>query len=205
MIFYFVRHGESVANVERIVSNRGFQHPLTEKGLQQAKILAETMKDIEITQIYTSPLQRAVQTAEILGESKNIKPVISDALREGDCGVNEGRSDPEVWEGFDQLWAEWVEKENFDACFDGGESFNDLVTRFVPFIEGLIKEHADTDTIVCVAHGMTYVVGLSEALTNVDLQYTYSHGMGNTSYVKTELTNEGLVCLEWCGNLIENK
>lgn len=66
MKFYFVRHGESETNVHGIFSNRGYQHPLTKKGIQQAQELVRQLAGASINRIYTSPIMRAVQTAEIL-------------------------------------------------------------------------------------------------------------------------------------------
>ncbi len=77
MRLYFVRHGESEANLARQFSNRGFKHPLTPRGVTQATELAARLAGQGIAQIYTSPLQRAAQTAEILAEAWDL-PVIHD-------------------------------------------------------------------------------------------------------------------------------
>ena len=145
MILYFVRHGESVANVEKIVSNRGFRHPLTDKGKQQVHDLADALQNVEISHIYTSSLQRAVQTAEILGKPRQLEYEINDALCEGDCGILEGRGDSETWQMIIGLESEWFEKGNFDARIDGGESFNDIANRFVSFVQQVVETHSDAN------------------------------------------------------------
>ncbi len=69
MKLYFVRHGESTANLLREFSNGGAKHPLTEKGVEQARTVARALSGLQIEQIYASPVLRAVQTAQILAES----------------------------------------------------------------------------------------------------------------------------------------
>ncbi len=92
MQFYFLRHGESEANVLQVVSNRGMQHPLTGKGREQARALAGSLLPAGIQAIFTSPLLRAVQTAEILAERLGVAFQVTDALAEYDCGALEGTS-----------------------------------------------------------------------------------------------------------------
>ena len=69
MKLYFVRHGESTANLLREFSNSGFKHPLTEAGVEQARLVAHSLSGLQVERIYSSPVMRAVQTAQILGES----------------------------------------------------------------------------------------------------------------------------------------
>lgn len=96
MKLYFTRHGESEANLLREHSNRGFRHPLTSKGREQAAILAQKLVDVPVPQLFTSPIMRAVQTAEILSGTLGVPYESADALREYDCGILEGRADEEA-------------------------------------------------------------------------------------------------------------
>lgn len=87
MKFYFVRHGESEANILHEMSNRGWKHGLTEKGREQAAALAHNLLPIKARKIFPSPLMRAVQTAEILAEALGLEMEVTDALCEFDCGT----------------------------------------------------------------------------------------------------------------------
>ena len=82
MRLYFVRHGESTANLLWEFSNSGFKHPLTEKGIEQARAVARSLSGLQVEQIYSSPVMRAVQTAQILAESLQAPLEITEALRE---------------------------------------------------------------------------------------------------------------------------
>src|SRR5215510_3422657 len=95
MKIYFARHGESEANLLHEFSNRGVKHGLTQKGRAQAAELAVELAAKPILRIYSSPLLRATQTAGILAEALGLEVEVTDALREYDCGVLEGRADEE--------------------------------------------------------------------------------------------------------------
>src|SRR5690348_6784278 len=105
MRLYFVRHGESEANIANQFSNKNFENcPLTPNGREQAQQLAEKLKDIKLAEIYASPLLRARQTAEILGTPHGVGIQIEPALREHDAGDLEGRADPAAWKEFQTLF-----------------------------------------------------------------------------------------------------
>ena len=94
----FVRHGQSEANVTRTISNRDLPHSLTELGKDQALNLAETLAMREVQIIYSSPILRARETADIVAGACGIEVTVADELREFDCGVMEGRGDDEAWQ-----------------------------------------------------------------------------------------------------------
>ena len=93
MKLYFVRHGESEANILHEISNRGWKHGLTEKGREQSRQLAQNLSASGISKIFTSPLRRAVETAQILALELGAPLEVTQALAEYDCGILEGKSD----------------------------------------------------------------------------------------------------------------
>ncbi|HEU0293377.1 MAG TPA: histidine phosphatase family protein, partial [Anaerolineales bacterium] len=92
MKLYFVRHGESEANILHVISNRESSFGLTSLGKQQAQTLAEKLKDVHITAIFSSPILRARETADILSKSFHLNYQVTEALREYDCGILEEKS-----------------------------------------------------------------------------------------------------------------
>ena len=205
MKLYFVRHGESEANVLREVSNRGYRHPLTALGRQQAAELARSLARVGVTALHTSPLMRAVETASILAETLGATFTVTDALREYDCGDLEGRSDEAAWRGHAQVQAEWLDHGFLDARSPGGESFNDMRARFIPFIEALVDQHGSSDaTVVLVGHGGLYRCMLPQVLTNLDAAFAGMHPQfPNTGAVIARATRAGLVCTDWCGEVLD--
>jgi broad specificity phosphatase PhoE len=196
----FVRHGESECNVLQEISNRGFRHPLTEKGRQQAVELAQHLQGSAVSGIYTSPLMRAVQTAQVLGEAFGLPVEITDALREYDCGMIEGRSDDEAWQIWKDLRRRWFEEGDWSARIETGESFLDVQARFVPLIEKLVEEHGETTAnVVLIGHGGTYTCGMPLVMANTPLKYVLEHGFPHTEAIVAEVRLGRLVCISWCG------
>jgi probable phosphoglycerate mutase len=198
MRLYFVRHGQSEANVLRVISNRDLPHPLTELGRQQAVALAERLS-VPLAAIYTSPIVRAAETAQIVARHKNLPVEKVDALREPDCGIMEGRGDEEAWAEHHRATNDWVDGK-FDSRIAGGESYNDLRTRFVPFIDRLTAAHVYTDhNLLLITHGSLLYLMLPLVLSNIDLASVGDYPMPNTGSIIAENRANGLICLAWCG------
>ncbi|MCI8759704.1 MAG: histidine phosphatase family protein [Clostridia bacterium] len=92
MKLYVVRHGQTDWNVEKRFQGRT-DTLLTHAGRQQAKNLSETFKNIDVDFILSSPLQRAIDTANIINESKNLNIIIEPKLIERNFGDFEGLND----------------------------------------------------------------------------------------------------------------
>jgi probable phosphoglycerate mutase len=207
MKLYFARHGESQANTQLIISNRDLPHGLTDKGRQQAAELARKLEGVPFAKIYTSPILRAVQTAEIV--ARELRPDLegfegietTDALREFDCGEWEGQSLQPHWDDYLRLFQDW-QAGQWDSHFPGGESLLDIRARFVPFIERITCEHGEADNVLLVSHGGTLLGLLPTVLTNVDHAFGYSHHLANTDIVVAETRPTGLVCVSWCGQAL---
>jgi len=200
MRLYFARHGESQANIVREISNRGLKHPLTRKGREQAVALADRLRGLPIRRIYSSPVLRAIETTIIVAHRLDLEYEIVDALREYDCGLIEGRSDDECHRLWRELFDDWVLHQRWDRCLEGGETFYNIRDRFVPFIEGLIRKHRESDdNWLCVAHGGLYWMMLPLVLNNVNTDLIARYQFDYTSCIVSELRPEGLVCIEWNG------
>jgi len=88
-MIYITRHGQTNWNVLRKVMGK-IDEPLNEKGIEQAHLTKESLKDLEINLIICSPLLRARQTAEIINEVLNIEIIYDNRLLERDYGEFEG-------------------------------------------------------------------------------------------------------------------
>jgi len=196
---YFIRHGQSEANLLREFSNRGLKHPLTAKGKQQALALARKLKGISVAKMFSSPLLRAVQTAQILGAELGVPYETTNALREYDCGILEGKSDAASWEMYYAVFNDWIEHRHWERRIEEGESFLDMKERFVPFVEQLLEAHGHlSGDYVLIGHGGLYRCMLPLVLENVDFDFVMAHSLSYTGYVLAEKRAEGLVCVEWC-------
>ncbi len=156
MILYLVRHGESEAN------KNNFHHtpevPLSTTGLLQANEVAKRFKNIHIDLIYSSPMTRAKQTAEVI--SKKIKVPIEywDDLSEMRQPVEiRGKNvdDLEVIK-IKQIIEKNKQKKNYH--FSDEENFEDINGRTTKVLEHLENNHGN-QTILCVSHS-TYIKAL---------------------------------------------
>jgi broad specificity phosphatase PhoE len=199
MRLYFARHGQSEANVLRVISNRSLQHPLTDLGRGQAAQLAQVLLAVRISKIYSSPLLRAQQTAEIVSTALGVPFALADALREPDCGIAEGRSDEAAWAEHRRVWNAWNE-QCYDVCVEGGESFNDLRARFRPFIDRLLIEHGnESDQLLLISHGQLLITMLAVMLANAAEVFAEGRSIPNTGIIVVEWQALGWICVDWCG------
>ena len=144
-VIYSARHGETEFNVKYCLCGR-LDIPLTEKGVQQAHVLAQSLVGKGITTIYCSDLSRAVVTAEIVGQKLGITPIPDARLRETDFGGMEcrRRDDPEYLR----------RSRAFAERFPDGESILQSAHRVYGFLDEITEKHKG-DTVLLVSHGWT--------------------------------------------------
>jgi broad specificity phosphatase PhoE len=150
---FWVRHGENVANLSRTFSHRVFDGDLTDQGRDQALALARSLADsgVRFTEMWTSPLRRARQTAEILGHQLDLgRAGDLDELREVDVGELDGRNDASAWATCGEVLADW-RQGNLDRRFPGGENGHELAARISSALHRLAS--ASAGPILVVAHG----------------------------------------------------
>ena len=197
------RHGESQANILRQISNRGLVHLLTHTGREQAAAPADKLQDRAITRIYTSPLLRAIETSVIVASQLGAAYEVTDAPREFDCGIAEGRADEAAWQMWHEVFDAWTLHRRWEQRIEDGESFYDVRDRFVPFIEELVAQYGDTDAnLLCVAHGGVLWTMLPLVLSNVNNDMMSKYRFDHTTCIVAELGLNGLRCVEWGGVVI---
>ena len=199
MRLYFVRHGESEANLTRTFANWTAGHPLTETGVAQAKALAERLDGEGVTHLFSSPVLRARQTSEILAQRLGCSVAVTHSLREFDVGRFEGTSDPEGWREYGEVVRAWAGGET-QRRIDNGESFDDIRIRFAPFISELVSRSQPEDRVVLVSHGGIYRAMLPLVLANVTAGFALENVLANTGFVVAEEIDGELVCMDWCGH-----
>ena len=145
--FYFVRHGQTVWNVENKICGAA-DSPLTEKGHEQAKETGRMLKEridngeIHIDQILTSPLSRAYDTAVEISHMTGVPVTVEPRLIEQNFGK---------WEGTARDGAAFARaKESFADSYGGGESMMRLAQRIYNLMDDLRKE--PEKTCLLVAH-----------------------------------------------------
>jgi len=149
---YFVRHGENPANLKLELSCKLIDYPLTAKGRWQAMRTAEFFLTKGIGSVYSSPLRRAVETAQIIAEVSRQDLVLLDEFRELDVGMLENEpANYDNWRIHDEILENWKNGDQ-TRSFPGGESYLTVVARMKSGVRRVLCETSATNTVV-VTHG----------------------------------------------------
>jgi probable phosphoglycerate mutase len=143
------RHGETDWNRE----NRFQGHadpPLNALGRRQSAELAEALAGETIARVYTSPLRRAAETAEIVARRLAVELETLEPLREIDVGAWSGLTRDEVAANFPASYARWLDRAPHG--FEDGETYDQLAARVIPAIRSLADRHA-SETLLVITHG----------------------------------------------------
>lgn len=176
---YLVRHGQDQDNADGILNGQRNQ-PLTEIGREQARVLAEKVKelDLHIDKVYGSPLDRAYNTAEAIADILNLeKPQKLDLLIERDFGIMTGVSRDKILEMCSPniLKAEVV---TYFLSPEGAETFPQLIDRAKKLFTWL-EENNTAENILLVTHGdigkMIYAAFYNEDWKDILLKFHFGN------------------------------
>ncbi|MBY0757309.1 histidine phosphatase family protein [Clostridium sardiniense] len=150
---YLTRHGQTEWNLEKRLQGHG-NSPLTEFGLNRAKELSERIKDIDIDTIYTSPIERAYKTAQIVKGDKYIEVKVHEGLKEMNFGDYEGKITEEVMKENPDWDISAIMRGNLEMRAPNGETLGEVRERVNSAMRDIIKEN-EGKNILIVAHGIT--------------------------------------------------
>lgn len=146
MKLLIVRHGKTNWNTEKRAAGLS-DVELNEEGIEQAKILRDKLKDTSIDIIISSPLIRAVKTAEIINEYHNLNIVLDEGAIERSLGIYEG--EPNEQEIFNEIryYTKNVPVKN-------GEDCKTYTKKVFDFLDKIIDQYKNkVDTVLIVSHG----------------------------------------------------
>ena len=145
-----VRHGETDWNQSRRIQGGGSDTPLNERGKEQAESLALRLKSERIQAVYSSPLQRARDTAQAIARYHQLEVGIEPSLKEIEVGELEGTPITEIGKHLDQLLTADRQGEA-PPRMPGGESVTEVQQRAWSTIKRLVDKHPD-GVLVAVSH-----------------------------------------------------
>jgi broad specificity phosphatase PhoE len=143
-----VRHGETAWNVEEVFRGR-LDIELNERGIKQAELLAESLSELKIEAVYSSPLKRALKTAEVIARRQRLEVRVSPGLIDGDFGQWQGLSLKEVRNKYTELYEQWATSPQL-VKIPGGESLDEVRERALKVVDGVVAEHGGR--VVLVSH-----------------------------------------------------
>jgi len=187
---YIIRHGETEWNIKHLMQGH-LDSPLTQAGEQQAKDIALRLKHIHFDEVFSSDLLRAKRTAETIILERKIAIKTTQALRERNYGVFEGKVYDEYNQALQKLLVQYKTRSEQDKVFyksHGVETTDQSIARLITFLRELAVSYSGK-TILVVSHGgvMRYLL--------VHLGFgTYKtlppRSIANTAYIK--LASDGV-------------
>ena len=163
MELVLIRHGESDANREsRLKNSRDFSPTLNSTGRAQAAALACALETELPFHLYTSPIRRARETAQVISGTLGVPFTVVEGHAEIDVGELEGLTRPEIRQKYPAYFRDW-ERNAVTARCPGGETLQELQHRAWNAVQGLACSHKG-ETVVVVSHNYTIMAIVAKLL-----------------------------------------
>jgi alpha-ribazole phosphatase/probable phosphoglycerate mutase len=141
-----IRHGEIDSNIKKIYAGLS-DEGLSRKGIYQAEQAAVKLKNYHVHSLFTSPMRRALETAQIIGEKISKKPVIHKAFREMELGPWEGMSERQISRVWPRAWITWNQKPA-ELKLPGRETLEELRRRVLEGVKSIYLNSKDKNILV---------------------------------------------------------
>ena len=194
MKIYLIRHGESLANLGLVSADFSMdnQNTLSKKGENQIQAIIPAFQNYNIMWIFSSPMKRAVKSAEILQSSLVNKPkiIIDNRLKEIDYGIyTDDRDNPEM-----QNIAKRQIAGDQEIRFGGGENIREILERFLDFLVDIYKENQNNEIII-LSHGRLLSI-VSKKIEELCQKKIRKSQINNASIIEVELNNNDINLLK---------
>jgi broad specificity phosphatase PhoE len=177
MDLYVARHGETLSNLEKRLTGREGDPLLTEKGIEQAKKLGEILKDIAFDAVYSSPLNRAVDTVKIAFGDK-YKICMDDRLAEIGLGIMNDMTYEDASKYFPKSGMLFFTDPTSYIPPTKGESLNNMVKRISSFLDDIAKKNYANVFIMTHGYAMCvlYACAIDQSISTIAKSPSYSNG-----------------------------
>lgn len=181
--FYIVRHGQSIANSQKIMQGAMIDTPLTTTGQAQAHKTAAKLSQHNFTQVFASPLLRAAQTAQIIVPKATI--TYDWRLREFDYGLWDGQKTTQLWREYAQFFDKNHNLLPGSQEYSHGETHSQAKARLLSFFDETTQKLPQDAQVLLVSHGYTIKL-IVDIILDID----------NLTALN-EPTNVGITRIEW--------
>ena len=202
MKIYLIRHGESLANLGLVSADFSMdnQNSLSQKGENQIQAIIPAFLNCNIIRIFSSPMKRAVKSAEILQSGLVNKPkiMIDNRLKEIDYGIfTDDRDNPEM-----QNIAKRQIAGDQEIRFGDGENIREILERFLDFLVDTYKENQSSEIIV-FSHGRLLSI-VSKKIEELCQKKIKKSQIDNASIIEVELNNDEINMLKTYLNTLKS-
>ncbi|NOX38721.1 MAG: histidine phosphatase family protein [Calditrichaeota bacterium] len=177
LTIYFIRHGECQGNREKRFRGR-HDFPLNENGIRQAHQLKQALEGISFQTLYTSPLSRCRQTADIIANG-HIPVVEEEGFINIRLGEWENTPQSVIRERYPELWNIWHTHPE-KLRFPGMEPIPEVQHRALAALQA-IQSHHSGETIGIVSHKVV-LKALIAGLLNIPEPYFWKIHMDTAAY-----------------------
>ena len=192
----FVRHGETEHNILGQISTLPPGGALSPRGVAQVRTLSQRLSHIRVSAVYSSPLLRAQQTAELIAEAHGLPIVVRDELRELSAGNLDGRGDEEAFAILNGALDAWCLGDDEVRIGETGDFGRAVIDRLRSFVSAICESHA-SQTVVLVSHGGLLQTGIPWVCENLTPRYGYRNLVPNGAIIEVECDDLGTHCVSW--------
>jgi broad specificity phosphatase PhoE len=187
------RHADAEYGHPHVLSDEGGW--LTDKGKAQAQALAESLRDRRIARVFTSTMQRAVESGAVAARVLGVGVVELEGLQEFSVGALAGRDfdDPEL-ESVHQAWRHG----DLGRFIPGGERGQDVLARFQEALQEIADLHRG-ETVLVFSHGGVMSFVLPRIATPVRNDLVSREFLSNCDPAELEVDADGVRVLSWPG------
>jgi len=146
----FLRHAQAENNTKRILAGRTEGVPLTKTGIEQAERITKYLTSIDISAIYSSPIERASHTAEIVAKNRSLEVVLDERLTEIDMGKFTRMNYDDMFAKYGNIFLKFYENDPVISEHEV-ETFPDVQKRVLDMIEYVLKKH-NNENVILVTH-----------------------------------------------------
>jgi len=146
----FLRHAQAENNTKRILAGRTEGVPLTKTGIQQAEQISEYLKPLDISAIYSSPIERAKHTAEIVAKNCSLDVVLDERLTEIDMGKFTRMNYDDMFAKYGNIFLKFYENDPVISEHEV-ETFPNVQKRVLDLVDHVLKKH-NNENVILVTH-----------------------------------------------------
>lgn len=189
---FVARHGEAEYETDLLHDLGG---SLTSRGREQSRLLAASLVDERIARIWSSPMSRAVQTAEIVAARLGVDVVVREGLRELLVGEHAGSPvDPDP---FADTFGCWLAGD-LEARIAGGETGGEVMARVVAVLDEVADLHRGEAALV-IGHGGAMCTAIPSVARNLGSDFPRGRPLANGGVVHLAADVDGWIARSWGG------